>query len=106
MTVFVEFKQYSFFENIWSDVDCGIPKNITGASYTYINPGTTFGSSFRFDCKLLYDRIGKSEQDDEIVHCRSEGYWDFGSLQCTGELMMIIFFLYCSVCFVEMEMQL
>ncbi|KAK7452815.1 hypothetical protein BaRGS_00039699, partial [Batillaria attramentaria] len=67
-------------------IDCGQPPVEPGSVYqNLVTSNTTYGSSFTFNCQNLFNRTGASEMSgDNIVRCRSDGMWDFGSLRCEG----------------------
>ncbi|ELU08713.1 hypothetical protein CAPTEDRAFT_227406 [Capitella teleta] len=41
-----------------------------------------YGSHFLFTCENAYLKIGQSGQGNDTVTCKSNGYWDYGTLQC------------------------
>ncbi|KAK7507523.1 hypothetical protein BaRGS_00001458, partial [Batillaria attramentaria] len=65
-------------------VDCGAPEQQPNSVYLD-DSTTTYGSNFTFSCRNQTAPSGGSEESgDTVVRCRSDGLWDFGTLQCEG----------------------
>ncbi|XP_053380898.1 uncharacterized protein LOC123562053 [Mercenaria mercenaria] len=64
-------------------VDCGTPKQEPGSNYGVVS-NTLFGNSFQFTCGSNTRKGQTNAGSASTVTCLKEGYWDFGSLQCTA----------------------
>lgn len=63
-------------------IDCGIPPNITGATYGFYSD-THYGASFYFGCENTFTLVGRTSKNDNVVRCTEDG-WDFNTLACTS----------------------
>ena len=80
----------NMFYNVLSVIDCGLPDQVSGSLYGNLDTSnTTYGASFQFGCQNLYGVHGSSEAGDSVVRCLQDGRWDFGSLRCEGETLLL-----------------
>jgi hypothetical protein len=84
------------------EINCGVPELVMPTGGRYLNnvgPSTTTylssNSKFSFDCDPGYDVIGSSgdEEGDNVVKCKDNARWSFGTLACAG--INIIFESFC-----------
>ncbi|XP_060582984.1 fibropellin-1-like, partial [Ruditapes philippinarum] len=77
------------------EINCGDPELVMPTGGKYLNnvgPLTTTylssNSKFTFDCDPGYDVIGSSgdEEGDNVVKCKDNARWSFGTLACAGKM--------------------
>lgn len=72
------------------EIDCGDPMDVMPSGGMYVSPPqtTTYFSDtsrFTFTCGNGSDSFGEAENGGEVVRCKANGRWGFGTLACQGK---------------------